>query len=166
MLLQAYREGMVDLTLQQKQRLYVLSNCLMTVYFIAAVDAGKIKIGKTTNMQKRMATLVTMSPIELKVLHTVQYDARLERRIHNHLKKYRAHGEWFYADKPVLDFIRSVKKEGIPWLVSCVGDAPVHWMNNRGSVPDEMKWQEHAAARPDVYPEIMKKDVDIRVCND
>lgn len=165
LLLQAYREGMVELTLQQKQRLYVLSNCLMTVYFIAAVDAGKVKIGKTTNIQKRMASLTTMSPVELTLLHTVQYDARLEKRIHVHLKKYRAHGEWFHADKPVLDFIRNVKNEGITWLVKRVGDAPDHWMNHRGEMPDEMRWRAGAAARLDVYPELMKKDVDIEACN-
>lgn len=166
LLLQAHREGMVELSLQQKQRLFVLSHCLMTVYFIAAVDAGKIKIGKTTNIQKRMAALTTVSPVELTLLHTVQYDARLEKRIHDHLKEYRAHGEWFHADKPVLDFIRNVKKEGITWLVNRVGDAPHHWMNHRGEMPDEMRLREGSAARPDIYPELLKKDIDIRVCND
>jgi hypothetical protein len=164
LLLQAFREGMVQLDLVQKQRLYVLSHCLTTVYFIAAVDAGKIKIGKTTNIQKRMATLTTMSPVPLQLVHSVQYDNNLERRIHEHLKEYRAHGEWFHADKPVLEFVRNVKNKGIEWLVKRVGDAPDYWMNNRGSVPDEMKWEERAAARLDVYPAIMKKDIDLAGC--
>jgi hypothetical protein len=128
MLLHAFNEGMVELDLVQKKRLYVLSYHLTTLYFIAAVDAGKIKIGKTKHIHKRLSTLMTASPVPLKLLHSVQYDEGLERRVHNHLKKYRSHGEWFHADKPVVEFVRNVKERGIQWLVSEVGDAPANWM--------------------------------------
>lgn len=119
---------MVNLSLAQKQRLFVLSKMVATVYFIAAVDAGKIKIGRTRNISKRLSALETSSPVPLTLMHTVQYDDELEQRIHQHLGKYRSHGEWFHADKPVVEFVRNAKKEGIPWLVSQVGDAAPRWM--------------------------------------
>lgn len=124
--------GSPVLSLEDKKRLYVTANALTTVYFIAAVDAGVIKIGRTNNIDKRLATLRTFSPVELKLVCTVNYDDGLEKRIHQHLKEYRSHGEWFYADKPVLDFIRGYQQHGIVWVVERVGDASPYWMNGRG----------------------------------
>lgn len=129
----------VDLKPEDQKRLFVATYALTTVYFIAAVDAGMIKIGKTRDMKKRMATLRTMSPVGLEVVCTIAYDDSLEKRIHEHLKEYRAHGEWFYADKPVLDFIRGYRENGVRWVVDQVGEAGHYWMNNRGQMPDEMR---------------------------
>lgn len=129
----------IELSLEDKKRLYVATHALSTVYFIAAPDAGMIKIGKTTNLEKRLATLRTMSPVTLEPICTIDYDDNMEARIHRHLSEYRSHGEWFFADKPVLDFIRCYRNQGLSWLVDKVGDAGPYWMNGRGGVSDGMK---------------------------
>lgn len=128
------------LTLEQKKHLYVFQNLMRTVYFVDAPGTGVIKIGKTSDLEKRMTTLQTMCPVRLQLLMTIQYDDDLERRIHNHLADYRAHGEWFYACKPVKDFMRAYLDGGIQWLVDTVGPAPEFWLNRRGGLSYDMKY--------------------------
>jgi hypothetical protein len=146
-----------SLTLEQKRRMFVVYHCLTTVYFIAATDAGMIKIGKTVDLPKRFATLSTMSPVKLEIVCSVAYDDMLEGRIHKHLKKYRSHGEWFYADKPVLDFVRNVRDKGVEWVVSEVGEAPSHWMNRKTNITCDMKYSAVSAAYLDIYPELLTR---------
>lgn len=144
LLLNSVREKMtsgdkITLTLEEKKRLFVVSYCMTTVYFIAAPLGGVIKIGKTTDMKKRLSTLSTMSPVPLEVISTVQYDDNLEARIHRHLKDHRSHGEWFHSDEPVLEFMRGVRDGGIEWVVGEVGDASGLWMNKKPNLTSDMK---------------------------
>lgn len=129
----------VKLTLEEKKRLYVVAYSLTTVYFIAAADAGMIKIGKTTDLNKRLATLRTMSPVPLEVACTISYDDRLEWRLHTHFSKYRSHGEWFYAEKEIVDFMRGYKDKGIQFVVDTVGDSGSFWMNSRDGATEGMR---------------------------
>lgn len=153
MLEKARRDGGKDLTIKQKKLLYAASFCLTTVYFIAAVDAGKIKIGKTVDIKRRLSSLSTASPVEITLICTMDYDDGLEVRIHQHLKEHRSHGEWFYADKPVLDFIRNYKQNGMRWVIAQVGDSEKFWMNNRGMMPRSLREQM-------MYPSSRTRDVD------
>lgn len=67
------------------------------VYFIAA--PGRIKIGWTTQPEKRLAQLRYTDMDELSVLGVIDGSRSLERRIHNLVDKHRRRGEWF-ADVP------------------------------------------------------------------
>lgn len=127
------------LTLEQKRCLFVLHNCVTTVYFVAAPDAGVIKIGKTGDMDKRFSALSNGSPVPLRIICTVQYHDDLERRIHGHLRDYRSHGEWFYADKPVIEFARAARDKGIKWVVDTVGDEYYNWSATKRSMSEELK---------------------------
>ena len=127
------------LTLQEQKRVYVLQASLTTVYFLAAVDAGKVKIGKTLHLQKRLANLRTANAGELELLTAVRYDSHLEARIHAHLAEYRSHGGWFHADAPVVDFIRGVRDGGVEWVVEQVGDAPPVWVNSLDNLSEELR---------------------------
>lgn len=129
----------LPLTMEQKKRLYVLSSSLATVYFVAAPSVGMIKIGKTGNLPKRLATLKTFSPVPLELVMTIDYDEFLESRIHRYLAEYRSHGEWFSLCDPVRGFIRAYEKHGLEWLVEEVGDAPPHWMNHRRGLPEDLR---------------------------
>jgi len=160
-MLESARAKKVDtFTLEEKKLMFVASHCITTVYFIAAVDAGKIKIGKTVDIEKRLATLRTMSPVDIELVCTIDYDEGLERRIHEHLKEYRANGEWFYADQPVLDFIRGYRTNGIRWVVDRVGDAHNSWMSCRDmNIADfrEELYQQTRDTDPDYKPNTQNK---------
>lgn len=65
------------------------------VYAIAAPDYGLIKFGRTTDIQKRFASISTMSPAPLELIGHVWLPDDAEAYIHEFLKDDRAHGEWF-----------------------------------------------------------------------
>jgi hypothetical protein len=114
----------VSLSLDEKRRLYAVMAKLSKVYFIDAPGCGVLRIGKTPDIDKRMATLQTHSPVKLGLLVTIEYDHGLVDRIHGHLADYRSHGEWFYACAPVRGIVCGYLGGGLPWLVDTVGDAP------------------------------------------
>ena len=128
----------IDLTLEQKKHIFVFQNLMTSVYFIDAPGTGVLKIGKSSNVDKRLKTLQTASPVKLNLLMTIEYDDDLERRIHRHREDYRSHGEWFYSCKPVKDFMRAYVDGGIEWLVETVGYAPEHWLNRRSGLSYDM----------------------------
>jgi len=148
----------VELSLMDKKRLFVARHALKTVYFVAAPDAGMVKIGKTIDLEKRFANLQNMSPIPLKVACQIHYDDGLEYRIHQHFKEYRSHGEWFCADKPIVDFMRNYRDKGIRWVIEQVGDGPDNWMNGRGAMSEEMRDEmEWCPVDPDYCPNTQNK---------
>lgn len=76
-----------------------------STYFLQAGVDGPIKIGSTRNLAVRLRTLMTMSPIRLRLLGVMKGDH--EDTCHMRLGVYRIHGEWFAAEEPVLEFIRA-----------------------------------------------------------
>jgi hypothetical protein len=74
------------------------------VYFIRMGDL--IKIGYTTNLQKRVSGLsLTMAH----VVATVFGGSALEEELHERFADLREHGEWFRAEPPLLDYIETTK---------------------------------------------------------
>jgi hypothetical protein len=63
------------------------------VYFAKAGD--RIKIGFSTNVEKRLRALGTGSPQAIQLLGVMPGSKRLERTIHEDLKAHRQHREWF-----------------------------------------------------------------------
>ena len=74
-------------------------------YFLQAGASGPIKIGSTRNLAVRIRTLMTMSPVPLRLLGLMKGDH--EETCHMRLGVYRVHGEWFAPAEPVLEFIRA-----------------------------------------------------------
>lgn len=62
------------------------------IYIIKSGD--KIKIGKTSNMHKRLMAYKTHNP-DIHLIKTYDYDDSLEQYLHNYYKDYRITGEWF-----------------------------------------------------------------------
>jgi hypothetical protein len=79
------------------------------VYFIEAIGAYRIKIGRTMKNEagSRMRELATSSPFPLKLIG-VLYNAELERSIHLMFSSERVHKEWFALSDRLLAFIRAM----------------------------------------------------------
>jgi hypothetical protein len=69
------------------------------VYFAKAGD--RIKIGFSTNVERRLRALGTGSPQVIQLLGVMPGSKRLERTIHDDLKAHRQHREWF-TDCPAV----------------------------------------------------------------
>ncbi|MCC9312352.1 GIY-YIG nuclease family protein [Kitasatospora sp. RB6PN24] len=89
------------------------------VYVIAGAASGPVKIGCTTDLQRRLATLQCGSPIKLQLLATFAGGRELEAALHRLLATHRLEGEWFdLADKDpvelVSDLVGQINKGTLP----------------------------------------------------
>lgn len=78
---------------------------LPSTYFLQAGAGGPIKIGSTRNLVVRIRTLMTMSPVPLRLLGVMKGDH--EDACHMRLGAFRIHGEWFAPEETVLQFIHA-----------------------------------------------------------
>lgn len=78
----------------------------MVVYFVRAGEL--IKIGYTSNLEKRIASLSNMSPIPIELIGSLLGDKHVEKEVHNRFAHLRHHGEWFRADKKLLQYIKEL----------------------------------------------------------
>lgn len=81
------------------------------VYFIFNIDSQAIKIGMAKNVEKRLKSLQTSSPIILELLHTIQLDSvenaqKLESVLHQKFAHLRMNGEWFKASEELRAYIK------------------------------------------------------------
>lgn len=89
------------------------STTIPCVYFIKNKYTGLIKIGQTSDILKRIATLQSLFKsyfgVEdaLKITGLIctfsQKQNKLEHEIHNELKQYRCYGEWFNISQDIVD---------------------------------------------------------------
>lgn len=75
------------------------------VYFIQLGEGGPIKIGFTTNLDKRIKALQTASPDNLILLAAVEGSERTERGLHARFGEHRQRGEWFAPAPEILEYI-------------------------------------------------------------
>lgn len=68
------------------------------IYAIKAVGTNRYKIGTTTDLKGRLATVQTGCPYPAQIVATWEGDRRLETAIHRELAEYRRVGEWFECD--------------------------------------------------------------------
>ena len=84
------------------------------VYLIRSSN-GLYKIGCSNNVVKRMGVLRTMSPVELTLVHSIEYDEMysLEEALHYKFSNNRHHGEWFSLSESQVRWIKSLDKENL-----------------------------------------------------
>lgn len=82
------------------------------IYFIQPVSGGLIKIGYAINPQKRLAEIQRMSPATLRILATIEGDRKREAELHRQYASLRIYGEWFRAEKRLLEFIGPIPESG------------------------------------------------------
>ncbi len=79
------------------------------VYFIRPVGMdGPVKIGFSTDPERRRRELERSSPYKLEVAAKIAGDRLLEIRIHHYLRSSRLRGEWFEATEGLSSMITSV----------------------------------------------------------
>lgn len=87
--------------------------CIWTYVIQQGGENGHVKIGKTRDVDKRLAALQTANPLPLRVIGKMPGDH--ERRLHHHLRMQRRSGEWFewndYTKAEVDAFL------GAPWSI-------------------------------------------------
>lgn len=77
------------------------------VYLLQCRSSSLVKIGRSTNIQRRFADIQCMSPTELDLIWCTEGGAALEARLHRAFRIRRKHGEWF--DFSGLDPVEAVK---------------------------------------------------------
>jgi hypothetical protein len=80
-----------------------MSNPEYCVYAIRAIGTSKIKIGTTSNLSVRLATIQQCTPFPLEIAASWPGDERLEKLLHEELADYRLYGEWFEIDLRVVE---------------------------------------------------------------
>ncbi|WP_181154232.1 GIY-YIG nuclease family protein [Nostoc sp. 'Peltigera membranacea cyanobiont' N6] len=80
------------------------------VYFIFNSDSYAIKIGRATDVEKRLQSLQTSSPVPLKILKTIPIDSikkaqEVETYLHTKFRHLKMSGEWFRADPELRNYI-------------------------------------------------------------
>ena len=89
------------------------------IYFLRDVaGVGPIKIGFTTNLEKRLQMYRGHSPVVLEVLATISADRTHEGQLHRMFVRDRLHGEWFAESPELLAVIES--------FAVADGEDPVH----------------------------------------
>ena len=76
------------------------------VYFIR--DGDCIKIGHTTDIEERLNTFKIGNHNELKLLKTIEGGFQKEQELHKKFEHLNKEGEWFFATKELIEFIRSL----------------------------------------------------------
>jgi excisionase family DNA binding protein len=74
------------------------------IYFIEG--AGKVKIGITQKVRRRLEEVQAMSPVEVRVVHVVPGTAVDENDLHRRFKEYWSHGEWFHKRGSLKAYLR------------------------------------------------------------
>ena len=75
------------------------------LYILHAGDSSRYKVGIAKNPQKRQRNLQTGSPLELKIVCQVKIGSRdLESKVHDLLRHWHSHGEWFDLGKSAEAF--------------------------------------------------------------
>ncbi|MGW7283971.1 GIY-YIG nuclease family protein [Streptomyces sp. NPDC054847] len=66
-----------------------------SVYVIGSAGSYVVKIGVTSNIDRRLREIQNMSPQALEVRWSCNGNQSLEQALHHHFGSYRRHGEWF-----------------------------------------------------------------------
>ena len=74
------------------------------VYFLLSED-GKVKIGTSAHLEKRMEALQTASSTKLTLLLTIPGSVELETDLHRLFKTYHLSGEWFTYTDEIRHFV-------------------------------------------------------------
>lgn len=91
------------------------------IYFLQSELGGAIKIGRATDLAKRLVGLATGRPDSLNVLASFAGTVADERTLHARLAAYRAKGEWFQDCPEVLEVVAYAAEHGaavMGWLQS------------------------------------------------
>lgn len=119
----------------------------MSVYFVEALGARRVKIGFADDPAKRLLQLQTGCPFELRLLFSVPGDRHLEREYHRKYAHLRVDkdSEWFFFDADLKQLIdaammydphRPEMHEGLPVLRGILTNLTERWFQNRDGITE------------------------------
>lgn len=87
------------------------------IYFLLDPLHGRVKIGRTKNLDARINSLKGMNagPLELLGSHHVPDAHEAERKLHHQFHVHRVHHEWFVADPLILRAAKTLQKKELDW---------------------------------------------------
>lgn len=85
---------------------------LSRVYFIEMNEF--IKIGFTTNLDRRMEDLAHGHPYEINLIHHIEGSFNTESDLHRKFKHLHVRGEWFSKAPDLLQYIEELKSQEEP----------------------------------------------------
>lgn len=80
------------------------------LYGFVEVGLGRVKIGRSSDVARRLAQIRTSSPHPVELVMYVPHAGWLEALVHEILAPFRAHGEWFSAHPRVVEFVRGMQE--------------------------------------------------------
>ena len=80
------------------------------VYFIKCGDSKFYKIGKTSNLRRRIYDIQIVNPYPIILCKFIecQSHGKLEKAIHNALSDYKHYGEWFILSDAVFSALMTI----------------------------------------------------------
>lgn len=102
----------------QKKLLARLVRQATNIYFISTDDRAMIKIGKSNDVNKRISTIRTMSPVNINLECHFRCHEDMEYYLHGIFSSSRSHGEWFNATSDLYQVIDAAKSNGVAGVVS------------------------------------------------
>ena len=87
---------------------------MSVIYFIQSGGDGPIKIGRASNLAKRVAELQCGNPSPLVILASIHGGYDVETRFHRHLSAHRLRGEWFEPSPLVFAAIELARNGILP----------------------------------------------------
>lgn len=88
-----------------------LSICKSLVYLIRSPATKLLKIGVTTNIEKRINDLSNMQGSDLELVAVLPGDHKLETALHKMFSIYRVRGEWFTPSFKIISTFRILVEE-------------------------------------------------------
>lgn len=85
------------------------------IYFIITECENIVKIGVTTDVEKRFESIQTVSPLPVKIAAVCDGGLKAEKALHKHFAYCNCHHEWFYVEQELKCLIEYViKNEKLP----------------------------------------------------
>jgi hypothetical protein len=74
------------------------------IYFLRAPSVNLVKIGTSSDPERRFQELRLLSPVPCEVFAVFSGGHAEETEIHRLFSAYHSHGEWYHAVKPVIQY--------------------------------------------------------------
>lgn len=84
------------------------------VYFAAAVEVRRVKVGWSREPRKRVAALNAESPVPLRLLHTLPGRVSHEKLWHELLDPWHVRGEWFALTQDSIQVLQDLLEHPLP----------------------------------------------------
>lgn len=85
------------------------------IYFATAREIGRVKIGYTASIKRRLFSLQTASPVLIVIEKLIEGDLKAEKVLHEKFKNYKVNArEWFLLSEEIEEFMDATPDWYIP----------------------------------------------------